>query len=107
MIGLKYFSKVTTLRLDPAQCIGCGMCIAVCPHAVFTLSDNRAKITEPDACMECGACAMNCPAEAIQVNVGVGCAQAVINSALGRQGGDCCCIIEAKTSSSRKPPTCC
>jgi len=32
--------------------------------------------------MECGACATNCPTEAITVQSGVGCAAALINTAL-------------------------
>jgi hypothetical protein len=44
--------------------------------------------------MECGACSRNCPVDAIFVQSGVGCANAVINSMLGREGSDCCCNIE-------------
>jgi len=43
--------------------------------------------------MECGACAMNCPTDALTVQAGVGCAAAVINAALGRDGA-CCCVVE-------------
>ena len=53
------------------------------------------RIANKDACMECGACAMNCPTKALTVQAGVGCAAAVINSALGREGS-CCCVIETK-----------
>lgn len=107
MNRLKYLHNVTTLQLDPTRCIGCGMCTVVCPHAVFFMTDRQARISDPDLCMECGACAMNCPAEAIRVSVGVGCAQAVINSALGRQGNGCCCVIEENTAEPGKPPPCC
>ena len=92
---LVYLKNVTTLRLDEGKCIGCGMCLSVCPHAVFTLNNGKAAIADRDACMECGACAMNCPTEALTVQAGVGCAAAVINSALGRESS-CCCVIETK-----------
>jgi hypothetical protein len=46
--------------------------------------------------MECGACAQNCPVQAIAVKAGVGCAAAVINSALGRKKAACCCVAETK-----------
>ncbi len=86
-----YLKDVSTLRVDREKCVGCGMCLHVCPHAVLVLSDGKISIIDRDACMECGACAMNCPVEAIAVQAGVGCAQAVINSLLGRKG---CCNID-------------
>jgi NAD-dependent dihydropyrimidine dehydrogenase PreA subunit len=84
MLGLKYLKNVTTLRLDNSLCDGCAVCTLVCPHAVFTLENKHAKITNPDACMECGACANNCPEEALTVKSGVGCAYGII---LGRLRG--------------------
>ena len=77
---LKYLENVTTLVFDPEKCIGCGRCTEVCPHGVFDIADNRAYIVDKDSCMECGACSMNCPVEAIEVNAGVGCAAAIIQS---------------------------
>jgi NAD-dependent dihydropyrimidine dehydrogenase PreA subunit len=90
-----YLKDVVTLGLEPDKCLGCGMCLLVCPHAVFALNNGTAMIQDRDACIECGACSMNCPAEAISVRPGVGCAAAVINTALGRKGDSCCCIIES------------
>ena len=86
-----YLKNVVTLQLDEKKCTGCGMCLNVCPHAVFTMNSKHAAIQSRDACMECGACSQNCPANAISVQSGVGCAAAVINSLLGRNGGECCC----------------
>lgn len=94
MNRLVYLKDVSTLHLDEAKCIGCGMCTVVCPHGVFRLRNGNAEIRLRDACMECGACATNCPSEAIHVQSGVGCAAAVINSMLGRTDSSCCCVIE-------------
>jgi len=109
MTQLRYLRGVTTLALDEEKCIGCGLCITVCPHAVFSMNGGkRIQIDDRDACMECGACALNCPAEALTVDAGVGCAAAVINSILGRSDGACCCSIEPDDASSgKKRPTCC
>jgi ferredoxin len=109
---LVYLRDVVTLAYDVEKCVGCGTCVAVCPHAVITMNDQHARIVDRDACMECGACARNCPTEALSVEAGVGCATAVINAALGRQGSACCCVAdqgdasEASCSEAAKP-TCC
>nr|MBC8461918.1 4Fe-4S binding protein [Deltaproteobacteria bacterium] len=58
------------------------------------MNNGNVRIENRDLCMECGACARNCPTEAVSVQAGVGCAAAVINSALGRDGPSCCCVIE-------------
>jgi NAD-dependent dihydropyrimidine dehydrogenase PreA subunit len=99
---LVYLKNVVTLALDKNKCVGCGLCGIVCPHNVFSLNNGHAEITDRDACMECGACAQNCPAEALTVEAGVGCAAAVINSALGRDSSSCCCVIEPKGAPTGK-----
>lgn len=91
---LVYLKDVATLALDQEKCVGCRMCLIVCPHAVLGMNNGNAIIRDRDLCMECGACARNCPTEAITVQAGVGCAAAVINSALGRDPSSCCCVIE-------------
>jgi NAD-dependent dihydropyrimidine dehydrogenase PreA subunit len=91
---LTYLKNVVTLELDEEKCVGCGMCLIVCPHAVLSMNNGNAMIEDRDLCMECGACARNCPTEAITVQAGVGCAAAVINTALGRDASSCCCVIE-------------
>jgi len=97
MRSLLYLKNVTTLELNQEKCVGCGMCIEVCPHAVLGFNNGSAYVRNRDACMECGACAMNCPAQAIYVHAGVGCAAAVINSMLGRTDA-CCCVIDDRKS---------
>ena len=84
MGGMVYLKDVVTLRLDEQKCVGCGTCLAVCPHAVLSPNNGRVRIEDRDACMECGACAQNCPTQALRVNAGVGCAAAMINSALAQ-----------------------
>jgi NAD-dependent dihydropyrimidine dehydrogenase PreA subunit len=95
MKHMVYLKDVVTLHFNEEKCSGCGMCMVVCPHAVFGMNSGRLQIENKDDCMECGACSMNCPTGALSVQAGVGCAAAVINSALGREGA-CCCAIETK-----------
>jgi ferredoxin len=91
-----YLKNVVTLELREDQCIGCGVCLEVCPHEVLDMNGDCVQIRDRDACMECGACSRNCPVGAITVEAGVGCAAAIINGILGRKGDDCCCYIESK-----------
>jgi len=101
MAELRYLEDVITLKYDEAKCTGCRMCVAVCPHAVFEMDGNRARLADRGACMECGACARNCAFGAIEVESGVGCASAIIASYFrrgpvtcgpenGTAGGTCC-----------------
>ncbi len=103
MVGV---SALNTLRFDPALCTGCGICVDVCPHGVFSRTngassransvsarsngvsariDRAVRVVRADDCMECGACQMNCAWGAVQVESGVGCAAAMIRAALLRK----------------------
>ena len=95
MFGLRYLPGVVTLQLDDDRCNGCRMCVLVCPHTVFEMTDEKARIADRDACMECGACAMNCPEEAVKVDAGVGCAAAVIEGAFRGTEPTCGCSQDA------------
>ncbi|MCL5884856.1 MAG: 4Fe-4S binding protein [Deltaproteobacteria bacterium] len=88
---MRYLEDVVTLEFDAKRCNGCGMCVKVCPHAVFKLEDKRAVLADRGACMECGACAKNCEQEAIRVRAGVGCASGVLAGLLAGSGPACGC----------------
>ena len=89
---MTYIKNVATLRYDSSRCRGCSLCTIVCPHGVFQMNNKKAYITDKNRCMECGACMSNCPTQAIQVDKGVGCAAAVIQSRLkGREDISCDC----------------
>lgn len=84
-------SVANTLEYDSALCTGCEMCVIVCPHGVFAMDGGVALLANREACMECGACQRNCPTEAITVEAGVGCANAMIRAALTGKKEVCCC----------------
>jgi len=47
-------------RVDPANCNGCGRCVADCPYEAVTLRDRKALVID-DRCAACGICAGACP----------------------------------------------
>ncbi len=85
-----------TLEFDAEKCNLCGMCIDVCPLAVFERGAKEVIMADRDACIECGACQLNCPTGAVKVDSGVGCAAAMIKAALTGheptcgEGSACC-----------------
>jgi ferredoxin len=87
MENFRYIDNITSLKLDKETCIGCGNCVTVCPHRIFTIKESKAEICDLDACMECGACAKNCPVAAISVAPGVGCAAEIIANWVNRFTG--------------------
>lgn len=89
---LEYLKNVATLKFsDTGKCIGCGMCVKVCPHNVFRIENKKAVIINKDSCMECGACKKNCPVGVIEVQEGVGCAAALIYGMINKTAPQCGC----------------
>lgn len=93
MKTMRYIDGVATVKVDREICVGCSMCLSVCPHAVFVLDEKKVKLQDRNGCIECGACAMNCPVGAISVSPGVGCASLIISRWLARWGieSEGCC----------------
>lgn len=97
----KYIKNGDSLKIDYELCIGCKVCIEVCPHNVFKIENKKAVIINKDSCMECGACKLNCPTKAINVNAGVGCAYAIISGMINKTEPTCGC------SDNKKSKSCC
>lgn len=94
----RYIENGKTLVIsDISRCIGCAMCVNVCPHNVFEINNRKVNIVNKEYCMECGACKKNCPVGIIDVRIGVGCANAVINGLI--TGGEPSCDCSASSKS--------
>lgn len=59
--------------VDPATCIGCRICLEVCPTSCLDLTPpggsreavRTAVLARPRDCIGCGFCATDCPVEAV------------------------------------------
>jgi len=49
--------------VDESLCIGCGLCVEVCPYGARELRDDIAVVVEA-RCEGCGSCAVACPSGA-------------------------------------------
>jgi nitroreductase/NAD-dependent dihydropyrimidine dehydrogenase PreA subunit len=58
--------KVTTV-IDPGKCIGCGLCVKVCPSETISMQDDKARVTG-NRSLQCGHCAAVCPVDAVRVD---------------------------------------
>lgn len=59
------------VKIDPALCRGCGLCVRDCPAAALELqrenNDNFRLEYYHDRCAYCGQCALSCPSKAILI----------------------------------------
>ena len=58
-------SSITT-SIDTDLCIGCGLCVEVCPARTISMQDGKAVVTGTYS-MGCGHCEAVCPVHAIRV----------------------------------------
>ena len=91
----RYLKNVVTLFIDSDKCIGCGICVEVCPHGVLLLIEGKASILDKDSCMECSGCSTNCITNAVNVQPGVGCANAILKDSVSvkkpdSENKECC-----------------
>ena len=55
-------------KVDKKECVGCGVCVDVCPVSAISISNGKAEI-DSAKCLDCGRCAQACPRTAISPGV--------------------------------------
>ncbi len=58
--------RTVATQIDQEKCIGCELCIKVCPSDTINMQDGKAQVTG-DRSLQCGHCAAVCPVDAIRV----------------------------------------
>ena len=56
--------KKEKIKVQEDLCIGCGVCVSVCPMAVLELGE-KATVVNAENCILCKQCEENCPVSAI------------------------------------------
>ena len=54
------------IQIDLQKCVGCGMCVPVCPIGVLSMVDMKVQLKE--GCTFCGACRDVCTFNAINID---------------------------------------
>lgn len=52
--------------IDVERCIGCGLCVKVCPSETLSMVDGKARVTGATS-LNCGHCMAVCPVKAVKV----------------------------------------
>ena len=57
------------ITVDQELCIGCGICVDLCPE-VFELCDDKSRVIGPDKCdsCDCEEAVVSCPVSAIAID---------------------------------------
>lgn len=57
------------VTINPELCLGCGICVDMCPNGVLELVDEIATMVNEEECAVCGVCETNCEFGAITVDI--------------------------------------
>ena len=56
------------IKLDRDRCVGCWMCVSVCPHNAIVGEKKEIHAIDIELCEKCGICRSECKFDAIYAN---------------------------------------
>jgi len=59
--------RAVSTVIEADKCIGCGLCVKVCPSETISMQGDKAVVTG-DRSLSCGHCAAICPVDAITIH---------------------------------------
>ena len=65
-------------------CIGCGICVSVCPFQAIVINENGVAQVDEAKCVACGKCVRECPKQVIHIHE---CANYIVVRCSNRQNG--------------------
>ncbi len=61
----KALTEGITASVDEDICVGCGVCVPMCPYQALSIENGKLKIIKA-LCKGCGTCIVTCPTGAVQ-----------------------------------------
>jgi NAD-dependent dihydropyrimidine dehydrogenase PreA subunit len=70
LFGEYVLNPYGAIQIERNDCIGCQICIEVCPRGVYEFNEEESKadLVLPDLCVNCNACVRRCPAECLHIS---------------------------------------
>ncbi len=67
---MSFHNKIVgVIALERGDCVGCGMCVQVCPVGVFSFGSvaRRADLARAEDCLSCAACVRQCEGRCLSI----------------------------------------
>jgi heterodisulfide reductase subunit A len=61
------YCDLDVAEVDESKCIGCGVCVSVCPFDAVSKDESGIARVDEETCKGCGSCAASCPKKAIRM----------------------------------------